>query len=192
MDKFEMFENGLQLLLRFGELNNIELPTVRPWPGNRIWRHGKICAYYLPPEIVICLYRCAHIGKSGAAWSYPGYVIDRTPYGVLGHELGHHVDHLLTHSGMYQENYSTHLMKSTGESKLTNYAPHPAEWFAEMFRLFCTNSELLRYLRPKTYAALREQFDPPEKRSWATVLIGAPRRTVLMASKKIWMVRELS
>ena len=34
---------------------------------------------------------------------------------------------------------------------LTSYCPNNAEWFAEMFRLSITNSQLLQQLRPRTY-----------------------------------------
>ena len=81
--------------------------------------------------------------------------------------------------------YSIKMRAEVDEPKLTNYCPNDAEWFAEMFRLFLTNPDLLRYLRPRTYAALRRDFEPPEKRSWATVLFQAPPRTLNAARKKV-------
>lgn len=188
MTKSDLFQNGLSLLLKFGQLNDFELPTVElpttVWPFNA-------CAYWRDDVIHINVKRCAHIGTGGASWSYPGYVIDRTPYGVLAHELGHHVDwHLSAQRGPYFGDFSIAVRKATQEPAITKYCTNHAEWFAEMFRLFCTNSDLLRYLRPKTYAALRERFTPPERRSWATVLIKAPRRTVLQTSRKIQRVGE--
>lgn len=45
-------------------------------------------------------------------------------------------------------------MEESGELPITSYAPNPAEWFAEIFRLFVTNHGLLKQLRPKTYNIL--------------------------------------
>lgn len=184
--KIDLFTQGCELLSRFGKLNDFALPLIQEWPEKDRWPFPKNCAYYRPNRIVICVRRCAHIGTAGRAWSFPGYVVDRTPYGVLAHEFGHHVDyHLSTRKGAYFGDYSINLRKEVSEPKLTNYCPNDAEWFAEMFRLFLTNPELLRHLRPRTYAALRRKFYPPEKRSWGMVLVKAPIRTLNAARKKM-------
>lgn len=189
MNKQDMFIHGMDLQLRFGKLNNFPLPLIKEHSVNRKWMFRE-CAYYRAGVITISLNACAAVGRAGPAWSYPGYTVDRTPYGVLAHELGHHVDYTKsTVKGRYYGDYSVKMRAETGEAKLTNYCPNDAEWFAEIFRLFVTNPELLRYLRPKTYAALRKDFEPPEKRSWAQVLVGAPQRTIAAASKKIQLSR---
>lgn len=186
MNKIELFAQGLDLMLQFGKLNNFVLPMTHQWPKEDRWPFPHACAYYRPNQITICVRRCAHIGTGGASWSFPGYTVDRTPYGVLAHELGHHVDHHMSdRKGRYFGDYSIKMRAEVDEPKLTNYCPNDAEWFAEMFRLFMTNPELLRYLRPRTYAALRRDFEPPEKRAWAQVLFGAPPRTLNAASKKV-------
>ncbi|TWA73960.1 hypothetical protein FBZ83_12627 [Azospirillum brasilense] len=103
------------------------------------------------------------------------------PYGVLAHELGHHVDVLRsTTVDRYRGNFSADLRRQASEPKLTNYCPDDGEWFAEMFRLFVTNPDLLRGLRPRTYAALIERGFCPVFCSddWRTRLAGAPARTI--------------
>lgn len=37
---------------------------------------------------------------------------------------------------------------------ITSYAPNAMEWFAEIFRLFVTNPDLLKLIRPKAYKAI--------------------------------------
>lgn len=120
------------------------------------------------------------------AWSFPGYVIDRTPYGVLQHEQGHAVDFLCgTGGGAYFSDFSQTVRKLAGEERLTNYCPNDAEWFAEMFRLFVTNSDLLRRVRPRTFGLLRTYFRPVIDHDWRVVLRDAPDRTIEQALKKI-------
>lgn len=178
-------EEGIELAKRFCRINDLAMPHVNVVLRTR-WRFPSTCAYYRPTAIFICTSRCAHIGTAGRAWSYPGYVIDRTPYGVIQHELGHHVDH--THSsakGAYGGDFSERMRAASGEPKLTNYCPNDWEWFAEMFRLFVTNPDLLKRVRPATYALIVEAgLRPVELRSWRTVLEDAPGRTIEMAERK--------
>lgn len=184
--KQEMYESGVRLVRKWCRANSITIPEIEVIDGTTRYAHVDACAWYRMNQIKIKLYACASIGYGGASWSYPGYVIDRTPHGVLCHELGHHVD-LLTGNikGQYSSDYCQSVMKESGECKLTNYCPNPAEWFAEMFRLFVTNPDLMRKVRPKTYAILRERFNIVEKRRWQKVIAGAPARTIAQAEKKI-------
>ncbi len=48
------------------------------------WRFN-VCAYYRANTTTICVKKCAGIGYAGQQWSYPGYTVDRTPYGVNSH-----------------------------------------------------------------------------------------------------------
>jgi hypothetical protein len=169
---------------------NPRLPPVdfQVVPRER-WRVAP-CAYYRDNVIHICPEICAMPGYAGRAWSWPGYAIDRTPYGVLAHELGHHVD---WHSpinprrlGPYYSDFSGHLRKATGSAALTGYAPNDWEWFAEMFRLFVTNPDLLRAARPHVYDALKERFNTVQpERPWREVLHDAPLRTITAAERKV-------
>ncbi len=184
-DKKGLLDRGWDLVESFCEFNGLrtpELKVVEP----KDWRFSSTCAYYRPEVVTICPTRCAGIGRSGMAWSYPGYVIDRTPYGVVAHELGHHVDWTRSgRKGAYGGNYSQGLRDASGEPKLTNYCPNDWEWFAEMFRLFVTNPDLLKAIRPRTYEMLCRDHKPVETRPASVVLWDAPERTQHQAFKKM-------
>lgn len=188
-DSLLMF--GHRLIDKFCIANGLE-PVPVDVRAPRDW-HFSPCAYYRPTEIHICVERCAAPGMAGMAWSWPGYVIDRTPYGVLAHELGHHVD--VTRSrikGAYFGDFSQQLRVETGEPKLTNYCPNDAEWFAELFRLYVTNPDLLSLLRPRTYAALRAKFEPVVQDPWRDVLeqASATDRIIRQTERKIAQVQR--
>lgn len=184
MTKGELFKDGVHLAERFCTRNKLVMPEVRVVPREK-WQFD-VCAYYRPTYIAICIEKCASEGKGGRAWSWPGYVIDRTPYGVIQHELGHHVDYTFSKSkGLYFGDYSVGMLASTGEPALTGYAPNAAEWFAEIFRLFVTNADLLRRVSPKAFTELASRLTAVVVDPWQDVLYGAPERTVAMAEKKI-------
>lgn len=182
--KLEMLRSGVELMQEFCEANKLEVP------GGVViakaeWRFPSTCAYYRKNVITICPDACASIGFGGRAWSYPGYAIDRTPYGVMQHELGHHADYVKSGAkGAYGGDFSEAMRNSAGEVKLTGYCPNDWEWFAEMFRLFVTNSDLLKVARPRTHALLRENFKPVIDKPWRKVLKDAPARTIEMAARK--------
>lgn len=195
---------GQRLVREFCSTNGYSCPAlIEPTKDSlnarlRGYYHVNSCAFYRQrtaheptPGIYVMVDKCARPGYAAQAWSWPGYVIDRTPYGVYAHELGHHFDFVLTTKlNMKKRNgkllwFCESLMKETKEPKLTNYCPNPAEWFAEMFRLFLTNSELLKELRPKTHEGIFCHLNPVEMRPWQKVLVGAPERTIAQAAKKI-------
>jgi len=185
MNKPEMLDAGVQLITRFCETNGLVVPEVQIIPRAE-WPFAHTCAYYRPTFIKICLERCAHIGTAGRQWSYPGYRVDRTPYGVLAHEVGHHADYTRSVvKGAYFGDYSRNLKAWSGEAQLTSYAPNFAEWFAEMFRLFITNSQLLKALRPKTYDLLTKDFIPVVTDDWRVVLKDAPGRTQAVMQRMV-------
>lgn len=172
--KLDLFIAGESLMNDFCSINDIEPPQIH----ERDFPFGT-CAYYRKNNIYITVSKCAHIGRGGPAWSYPGYIIDRTPYGVLQHELGHHVEELnpCIAETMWNE--------SKCEQKITNYCPNISEWFAEHFRLFVTNPHLHKLFRPKTHRLLSKLFTYIEDKSWQEVLNNAPERTITMTKKKI-------
>lgn len=184
MMRQELYMVGCQAVITFCSSN--ELPPVILHPHSKgNWRFDA-CAYYRKDQINICVERCAHIGYGGRAWSYPGYVVDRTPYGILAHETGHRMDFSRSGKrGPYFGDFSVALRGRTGEPPITTYAPNDAEWFAEIARLFITNPDLLRLIRPRTYKELRSQFEPVFSDSWEQRLEGAPDRTIKAAKNKI-------
>lgn len=180
-----MLDKGVELMQEFCEANTLAAPHVATHTSEKWKFHGKACAYYRPTLISICPDACATIGRGGMAWSYPGYAVDRTPYGVVQHELGHHIDYTLSDAkAAYGGDFSAKLREATGERKITNYCPNDMEWFAEIFRLFVTNSDLLCVIRPRTYAVLKEIYRPVVDAPWRVVLEDAPERTIEMAPRK--------
>lgn len=138
------------------------------------------CAYYRDSVIYIHPKHCAAIGTAGRQWSYPGYSVDRTPYGVIQHELGHHIDKAHGPRGGI---YGVDWHRQTGEKPLTGYCPNDNEWFAEMFRLFVTNPDLLCHLRPLTWTKMMEHWKPVERRTWSEVLHEATRQRVVIEKR---------
>jgi hypothetical protein len=172
MTRDSLLMSGISRVMEFCDLNKMRTPSIMAKGKSPTAKH---CAYYRRDTgITIYVPSCAAPGYGGRAWSWPGYIIDRTPYGVLAHELGHHADNGL----------SSLMRKASGEKPLTGYAPNDAEWFAEMFRLFVTNSELLKLVRPRAYSELIKHFKTFHE-NWKTVLKQAPARTVAMAERRI-------
>ncbi|WP_431860250.1 hypothetical protein [Azospirillum sp.] len=185
-------DDGKALIASFCTVNNIGCPPVVQYPADA-WPFDA-CAYYRPTQINICVPKCAAIGTVGRAWSYPGHIIDRTPYGVLAHELGHHIDVLnSTTVDRYRGNFSVELRRQANEPKLTNYCPDDGEWAAEMLRLFITNPDLLRAIRPRTHAALiKRGLKPVHTDGWRSRLAGAPERTIALCARRVDEAATLS
>lgn len=182
-DKRLLLDSGKLMLQAFCALNELSEPEVKE-PAER-WGFDA-CAYYRKDVINIDVTRCATIGVAGMAWSYPGYSVDRTPYGVIAHELGHHADYVKsTKRGPYYGDFSVVMRTDVDEKPLTSYCPNDAEWFAEMFRLFVTNPDFLRLLRPRTHAALMQHFKPLFSDTWRDRLRNAPERTINAAERKV-------
>lgn len=184
-----LLEHGEAITRCFCALNDLPVPEIKVHTGH--WQIDA-CAYYRPHEgIVINVDRCADIGSVGRQWSWPGYTVDRTPYGVLQHELGHHVDVLRSNvTDRYRGDFSRDRRAWAGEEPITSYCPDDGEWFAEMFRLFVTNPGLLQAIRPKTYALLLEDFRPVFYDRWEDRLKDAPERTIAAAHRKVWDQRD--
>lgn len=184
MTKTELLEQGRRVMTEFCTVNGLPAPTVYP-VDRALWK-VEPCAYYRNNVTHICVARCAAIGVAGPAWSYPGYTVDRTPYGVVQHELGHHVDVLKgQRRGSYWSDFSAVLRGRAGEKQITSYCPNDAEWFAEMFRVFVTNPDLLRQVRPRTYREMRGCFAPVFNDTWRDRLQGAPARTITAAERHV-------
>ena len=167
----ELLELGGDTVRNWCDLNEIRRPLILTFDGPPEF---GTCAYYRDGVIKVWPRSCASIGYGGRAWSAPGYAVDRTPYGVLAHELGHHVD---AAHGTRGGTLSHDWRRQTGANALTGYAPNDNEWFAEMFRLFVTNPDLLRLLRPSVFALMTERWKTVETRDWKTVLEVYPRQT---------------
>ena len=181
-------ELGIRRVRAFCLLNNIPLPPIH-LVLKKDW-FVSACAFYRPDieqnqrwldkipghgvGINICVEHCAHpcTQEQPRAWSWPASPIDRTPYGVLCHELGHHCDWITsTRKGSYGGDYGISVQQQAGEPPLTNYAGENGwEYFAEAMRLFITNPDLLRNLRPRVYVILLARWKPLTSQRWVDVL----------------------
>lgn len=160
MDKNHLADTGLLMARMFCEKNNIAVPAFHIYreadhPEAKKIKAVGTCGYYRQNNIHVSIPACA-FGNPNYSW--PGFISDRTPYGVIQHELGHHVDEVRSGLNVYRNKsgdfFSDRIRKISGEKPITSYAPNTMEWFAEIFRLFVTNPDLLSIIRPKAYNAL--------------------------------------
>jgi hypothetical protein len=186
-DRKSLFERGRLRVLRFCEENSVVAPELTAVPKED-WYVG-VCAYYRPTYIKICLGECQHPcgHETNRNWSWPGNSTDRTPYGVVAHELGHHFDWLTGDGkGDYWSDFSTRTLVESNEVPLTSYCPNPPEWFAEHFRLFVTNPALLRLLRPRTFRLLARRWTPLPPDDWKKAMgANVPERVLKAARNKM-------
>lgn len=183
----KLFDLGTAQVMMFCIENKLLPLQIDNVPSHN-WRVSA-CAYYRDSIIRICLPQCALPAVEGQtrAWSWPGSISDRTPYGVLCHELGHHADMRTgKKKGSYGSDYSTTVMDASGEPPITSYAPNPWEWFAEMFRLFVTSPFLLQEIRPRTFDLLTKKFKPVGDKNWEAGLgANVPPRIIANLRKKV-------
>lgn len=203
MKKEAFFEKGLELLKKFCFENKIEPPPVTKTSKDnedrllqRYYYVGS-CAFYRPVHIYIAVDRCANLGYGGMAWSWPSYCVDRTPYGVLQHELGHHIDFIKSSTEQIKKEdlFSYRLYQFSKEKPMTGYLGTDKEdrtffmeWFAENFRLFVTNPDLCNRLRPRFFKGmLEEKLNPVVDTDWGDTLrsFEATERIISQAGKKI-------
>lgn len=189
-DNYLLLPLAVARMKKFCVLHKLPIPMVRVRPKDE-WDFS-VCAYYRPEIVIfsrqdrdgvnICLDKCAvPCGENVSRnWSWPGNTVDRTAYGVVGHELGHHVDWTLSaNKAAYYGDFSKGLPERLGAKPISGYADGDHEIFAEWFRVFFTNPDLLKYLRPSVYDFLCGHF-PVRKEDyehWADVIgCDAPRR----------------
>lgn len=197
--KEELFHAGVVLTKSFCTQNSLSSPTIKRLTAEDRAYHLGTCAFYRPYTISIMVEKCAARGLGGASWSCPGYAVDRTPYGVLQHELGHHVDTLktgeVTTQNLMEKLFSKQIYDQSKEEPLTKYlgtdkraATFFMEWFAENFRLYVTNPDLSLKLRPKFYVAMFcAGLYPVVEGGWEEVLKrnDAPARNIEQARKNV-------
>lgn len=201
--KMDFLNRGEALMRNMCATNGISMPHVRV-RAVESWPDRQVTAWYVDNYIEICPTRTAQVGKTGAAWSYPGYTVDKTAYGVLQHELGHHFDlqkslaEAQATGAFVRASFSASLHARAQEDPISSYlGDDPAhareEWFAESFRLFATNPDLLRLIRPRTWQTFFDAgLRPVITDDWRTVLRDAPERTIRQAEKKIAAARMAS
>lgn len=191
-----LYYRGCLRVRQFCKVNGLILPVITR-VRKEDW-HVSACAYYRPDTekmrkwtktgINICLEECARPCSELQTrnWNWPGSTTDREPYGVVCHELGHHADWSKgVKKWEYGSEYCEQVMKESGEDAITSYCPNPAEWFAEIYRLWVTNHALLQYIRPKTWEILRRDWTPVSKDDWKEELgEDCPARVIKALERK--------
>ena len=183
-------ERGRRRMMLFCQINKIRPPSISEADDDHDWPFSA-CAYYRPEAIRIHLPSCGRpCGEHDVRnWTYPGSTTDREPYGVVIHELGHHVDWITSDKKCdydYFGDYGYGVCRQSREEPISGYHPNEAEWFAEMFRVFCTNPNLLRLLRPRTYTILVQKWKPATDKTWVEELgPECPDRVIRALERKI-------
>jgi hypothetical protein len=195
--KDELFELGLARALDWLDAHNLPRPAhvfrsredankhrrnfmPKTWYGAHIYEDKQ-------STIAINLKRCRVATRvPGWSWTFPGYKSDLTPFGIVCHEFGHHVDHTLggNRGISYRKPWQKIILE---ETEVSGYEPNHHEAFAEAFRLFLTNPDLLRCGRPErwSYFVDKLQLVPPDDSPWQEVLRHAHPRIVAAAKKWI-------
>lgn len=170
----------------FCEINHISVPVINYVDKNNKFAPSKfgVCAYYRKNTITLELIACARVGLGGREWSFPHYRIDRTPYGVIAHELGHHID-FTTLNNEQRKEFEVSLI---GSQKITNYEANIRESFAETFRLYFTNPNLLKVWSPERFYFMKKYWVSLYiDYSWEEILLknNCPERQISQIKKHI-------
>lgn len=116
-------------------------------------------------RVTINLNRCRVPPKrpTGYNWSTPGWKADRTPYGVVCHETGHHVHALRL--------VNVDITDWRDEPDVSGYEPNRTERIAEALKLMIGNPDLLRLGRPIRFRTLvLAGLVPASDANWFDVL----------------------
>lgn len=177
LDRKALLDVGVRLGLDVLDRAGLTQPEVVVFPTrHRLNEFG----WYRRGKIHINMMKCRLPVKTpGYSWSFPGYKADLTPVGVYTHELGHHVDKLFGHP---------RLTGWSKEPRVTSYEPNRGEAFAEAFKLFATNPDLLRVGRPVRWEFLLEHglVSPDELVPWGDVLRRRGAHDKLLKAAENW------
>lgn len=159
-DKATLYGYGVQFGSNFLDVNRIEKPRFTARTLVRAGQaHGSYgCGHYVHSSgpngtVIVDPDACATPAEGIAMrWSFPGYKIDRTPVGVVAHEVGHHVDHMLGYPSRTAE-----WRSAMRGDKVSSYEPNASEAFAESMRILITNFFFLGAVAPKRFMFLTHE-----------------------------------
>lgn len=157
--KRELYESGVAICSQFLVLNKLPLPafTEGPLPTARKPQGTYGCGHYLPSRHLVWVNAeaCARPARgTPRAYSFPGNLTDRTPVGVVAHEIGHAIDYTLlkAHMGLSgMASASVDWVAAVRGPKVSSYEPNFIEAFAESMRVFILNPSLLEWACPKRF-----------------------------------------
>ena len=196
MTKEELYQMGIEAATEFLALNGIDAPCFLTYPEAAEKLKGREADYFRratrPPatlvgrgtglyysgKVFVNLPRTAVAVTRPAyrSWSWPGWKVDRTPAGVVAHEVGHHVEAVLRRRKVLtkDDGAAWRLGLSNHKKRVSGYEPVPDEAWAETMRLFILNPDLLRLAIPwRWFFLLARELRPVErlmKKGWKKVL----------------------
>ena len=149
----KLYDEGVALCTEFLRLNNIALPkfSVRNLSSTGLYSNRTV--YVNLPRTALPVIKPYHM-----RWSWPGWKTDRTAIGVVGHEVGHHVDRGFSSTAEWRR------CCGRGAKRVSSYEPCPSEAFAETMRMFIQNPELVRYALPTRWEAIQQSGLKPLRR----------------------------
>ena len=197
LSKEELLQEGLTRCLAFLDAHNLRKPhhiftdvksankysrgyLRQKWCGAQLYENSEY-------SVAINLKNCRVATRvPGWSWTYPGYKVDLTPFGVICHEFGHHIDAVL---GFSNEVSSLREWKKVvdHEEEVSGYEPNYQEAWAEAFRLFIANPSLLKAGRPERWEYFTEKIGlvPPHASPWKYVLKHAHPK--ILSAAKNWI-----
>lgn len=186
-DKRSNFDECLSELNVYAQRIPIEMPRITVGSFREAYNTWSGRGMYFTNErrINVDLKRCKTATKTpGFAWSYTGYKADMTPAGVLAHEFGHHYDHVRS---IVKKHRRTIGELHDAEGCVSSYCPNPSEWFAETFRLFFLNHDLLMRAKPRTFGFMRDELQLPSPRDeeWRDIMVNAHPRFITACERFI-------
>lgn len=159
--KMLLYAAGVDACLRFLRHNGVTAPGyVLDSAMRDLGRYEP-----RPQRVRVNLARCKLPPSSptGFNWSAPGYKADRTPYGVVCHETGHHVHALRLRN--------VDVTDWRDEPDVSGYEPNRSERIAEALKLMIGNPDLLRLGRPIRFRTLvMAGLTPATDANWFDVL----------------------
>lgn len=178
--KEKLLYKGIELIERFSEENGIKMPKVFI-----ISNKNNIYGLFYPKNVIhVNMKLCRPPVKTpGYDWSFPGYVQDLTPYGILAHEFGHYISDML--GKKFRKNFVN--IRKMEENVTSTDDRGLDEKMAEAARLFITNPDLLKRGRPLRYEIFSQHYTPIVRNRWKTVLSHAHPKIVTAAER--WIER---
>lgn len=180
--KIKSFQRGVELCWAWMRAHGIELPGLIVTNDRGLVGKNNYASYHnhRRREVAIDVGKCSFTKRIHGTHNHTGGIEDFTPEGVLCHEVGHHVDRVLgTRKRGKGKNkgwlsYSKEWMDLVNEEEeISKFEHNVLESFAEAFRLFITNPDLLRVGRLERY----EFF--VDKLGWRPIKPMTPWRVVL-------------
>lgn len=185
--KFELYQRGIKLALRFCKVNKLDPPMFMTYRD--LMRHDEevfdAAADYFTMQAIRFAKRvmpnAALVGANtglykdniifvnvdatawpvavpgNRRWSWPCWKTDRTAVGVVAHELGHYIMDVSTFSTPDLGEQWRALLQQHRQ-RLTSYEPTPGEAMAETLRLYILNPNLLNRAMPHRFLFVRDQL----------------------------------